>query len=279
MTQTRAFAVAGAASSRPLVFDPLTGAAHRGPQPLPTGRVAMDQQQVTGWPEEQSAPVLAVRGSSGLFTDPPRALPMLSRAGIVAVNLLATRLDDTLVCSARRLNEAGLLVTVTTNRPGLPRLAEDLVGVVHALRVQLHAPTECEHDKLASPHQATFQQSLTGIRSAVDAGLPVQLLLEAPLPGTGDAERLFLLDAAAHCAAQLRMCGLTLLPRPGGSAGRPTTCGAGQAPEARARLLHRRSSTGLQVPTRIGIGRAERPVSRLGALARLGTDPVLAEVA
>ncbi|MFB7865487.1 hypothetical protein [Streptomyces sp. NPDC056069] len=280
MRQTRTFAVRGdTTGNRPLVFDPLTGAAHRGPQPVPAGRVIMDHQQVTGWPEERRTPVLAVSGPSRLFTDQHQVLPALDRVGIIAVNLLATRLDEALVRSAEQLNRAGLLVTVTTNRPGLPSLAEELVGVVHALRVQLHAATEYEHDRAALPHQASYRQSLSGIRSAVDAGLPVQLLVEAPPPGAGDAERMLLVNAAVHRAAHLRVCGLTLLPRPGSSVVRPATHGTGQAPEVRARLLIQLGSTGLPVATRIGVGRAERPVSGLGALATLGSALTVADVA
>ncbi|MFE9424281.1 hypothetical protein ACFYNO_15085 [Kitasatospora sp. NPDC006697] len=280
MRQIRTFAVVeDGTGDRPLVFDPLTGAAHRGPQPLPRGRVAMDDQQVTGWPEERRAPLLAVSAPSRTFTDAHVALPALGQASIVAVNLLATGPDETLVRSARLLHRAGLLVTVTTNRPGLPRLAEDLAGVVHALRVRLHAPTEFEHDTLALPHQASYQQSLSGIRAAIDAGLPVQLLVEAPPPTVGDAGRLLLVDAAVHRAAQLGVCGLTLLPGPGSLAGRSTARGAARALEVRAHLLHRRSSTGLRVPVRIGVGRAERPASRVGTLAELGTATAAAEVA
>ena len=276
MRQTRIFAVVeDSTGSRPLVFDPLTGAAHRGPQPLPCGQVGMDEQQVTGWPEERRPPVLAVSAPSRMFTDAAAALPALQQAGIVAVNLLAAGLDETLVRSARLLNRAGLVVTVTTNRPGLPQLAEELAGAVHAVRVQLRAPTEGEHDRLALPHQARWAESLNGILSAVNAGLPVQLLVEAPPPGTPGTERLLLADAAAHRAVQLGVCGLTLLPRTGTPAVRPL----GRSTEAGARLLHRRGSAGRPVATRIGIGRAERPMSGLGALAVLGAVHAVAEVA
>ncbi|MGA5819969.1 hypothetical protein ACPC54_19155 [Kitasatospora sp. NPDC094028] len=278
MRQTRTFAVIGdSTGSLPLVFDPLTGVAHRGSQPLPTGRVAMDHQQVTGWPEERRTPVLAVGGPSRLFTDQRHALPVLEGAGIVAVNLLAADLDEALVHSARWLSRAGLLVTVTTSRPGLPQLAEELTGAVHALRVQLRAPTEYEHDRLALPHQARWEESLNGVLFAVDAGLPVQLLVEAPPSGAQDTARLLLADAAARLAAQTGVCGLTLLLRPGALAVRSRRRGAGRTAEAETQLLPRRGTGRLAI--RIGIGRAERAVSGLGPLTARGSALTPAGVA
>ncbi|GAA2255497.1 hypothetical protein GCM10010430_44140 [Kitasatospora cystarginea] len=272
MAQTRMFAAAASTGGTTLILDPTTGAAHQCPQPVTTGRAAMDHQQVTAWAEDKQTPMLAISGASQLFIDQHRVQQYLTRAGIVAVNLLADRLDNDLVRLAQRLNrEDGLLVTVTTNQPGLPRLADALARTVHALRVRLHAPTESEHDRLTLPHQGTYQQSLSGIRAAVDAGVPVQLLVEAPPPSPRDAARAAFAVAAAHRALQLQVSGLTLLPRPG-SAARPVSRVGWREPAGRTWLLRQVRTADLPVPTRVGIGRAERAMPSLDAVAAFIAD-------
>ncbi len=101
---------------------------------------------------------------------------LLSRTGVLGVDisggepLLLRDLPDL----ARLVTAGGrTAVSVTTNGWHLARRAVDLVGAVDAVRVSFDGPTAADHDQLRGP--GSFAHACEGIRTAVAAGLPVQL--------------------------------------------------------------------------------------------------------
>ncbi|MDH6111403.1 hypothetical protein P3T36_004557 [Kitasatospora sp. MAP12-15] len=267
----RPFAVTVTPDGTLLVLDPATSAAHRPCQPLTLGRALMGHQQVAGWAEVPSPPRLTVRTDAVRLTGP--VLEGLAASGAAAVDLCGPcrELDDDLVVSARHLRlEHPFLVAVTTDRPYLERVAESLAGFVDAVRVRLLAPTEHEHDQKARQGQASYRQTLRGVRAAVDAGVPVELVMPMPpAVGSGSLSGTRRIEAAATRALQLRATGLTLLPAPLRKHPSPTTgarslqragrLGGRQTVE---RLLERADIPG-QVRVRVGSGRTAVPLRDL----------------
>ncbi|MER7674154.1 hypothetical protein ABTY61_37635 [Kitasatospora sp. NPDC096128] len=246
-----------------LVFDPATGAAHRNWQPLPTGRALMDSQQVTRWPEERAA--LSVRAVPELLSGP--VLERAAAAGVVAVDLTCRyrELDADLVALTGRIRARGLLVTLSTDRPGLEWLAPQLAWYVDALRVHLEAPTEADHDRQARPGAAAYAQALRGVRAAVDAGIATELVV--PVPPQAGPDHHTVIKNAAHRAGQLNAVGLTLVLARATTTWRSGTAGPLHRPGPRpaglsslAALLPR-----LELPIRVraGAGRAVVPLHAL----------------
>ena len=183
-----------------LVHDPATGLTHRSPDPVPSGRVVLDDTAAASWPAVNPAEL-------------HRSTPVsLCWSPIVRCNLHCPQcLDDTTVTElaarqqrsiAGTLADADVLgvdisggeplllrqlptlasvirdggrsaVSVTTNGWHLARRAPELSRRVDAIRVSLDGPHIAGHDSIRG--EGSFLRAIEGIRAAVAEGIPVQI--------------------------------------------------------------------------------------------------------
>ncbi|MCX4688896.1 radical SAM protein [Kitasatospora purpeofusca] len=183
-----------------VVHDPAVGTNHLPPQPLPTGCVALDDQQVTAWPQADPA-ALALEYPLSMCWSPivrcnldcPQCLDdksvrestaderltlaaHIAASGVLGVDisggepLLLRDLPDL----ARAIRHRGTsVVSCTTNAWHLARRAEEVAGAFDAIRVSLDGATEATHDTWRG--QDSYRRAVTGIRAAAAEGLFVQL--------------------------------------------------------------------------------------------------------
>lgn len=213
-----------------LVHDPATGLTHLPPQPVPTGRLTLDDRDVTTW--QIAAPA-----------DQDRTTPLsLCWSPLVRCNLHCPQcLDDTSVTEAGRperhriagvLAEADVLgvdisggeplllsdladlartvtaggkaaLSVTTNGWYLARRADELAEVIDAIRVSLDGPDPQSHDPIRG--EGSFVRAVDGLRAAHAAGLTVQAQMVLMASTKTHAQRM--IDLAVHLGAG----GLTFL--------------------------------------------------------------------
>lgn len=182
-----------------LVHDPLTGLTHQAPSYLRSGRASLDPRTVTAWPRIAPgetgrcvpvsicwSPIVRCNLSCPMCLDDTsvRELGRAHRAqiaevigasGVLGVDisggepLLLGDLPDL----ARTLTKAGCVVSVTTNGWHLSRRADELAGVLDALRVSIDGPSAPLHD--AWRGRGSFDRAVAGVRAAAAAGLPVQI--------------------------------------------------------------------------------------------------------
>ncbi|MGH3693467.1 MAG: radical SAM protein [Pseudonocardiaceae bacterium] len=249
-----------------LVHDPATGLTHHAPNPLPAGRVRWEQTEVSGWPVVAPAELGRVMPVSVCWspivrcnlhcphclddtsvpelnkTDRGRIAGVLAAAGVLGVDISGGEplLLRELPALAQRIAAAGhTVVSVTTNGWHLARRVEDLAQTVDAIRVSLDGADAASHDRLRGA--GSFARAQDGIRTAVSAGIPLQIQM--------------VLMASNHTATQQLVDLATDLGAGGVSFLQMLPLGAGrQRPEemlsdvAAARLL-----SGLQVSDRLRV--------------------------
>ncbi|GJF32587.1 hypothetical protein KNE206_52870 [Kitasatospora sp. NE20-6] len=225
----RTFAAALVAGTT-VAHDPAVGTNHLPPRSIPTGRVALDDQQVAAWPEPAPgqltptvpfsmcwSPIVRCNltcpqclDDKGVRESTPAERQELAghiaRSGVLGVDLsggeplLLRDLPDL----ARAIRDAGTMaVSCTTNGWHLARRAPELVGAVDAVRVSLDGATEHTHDTWRGPD--SYRRAIAGIRAAVDEGLRVQLQMVLMRANRHEAQDLL------HRAAQLGAGGVTFL--------------------------------------------------------------------
>ncbi|KJK55855.1 radical SAM protein [Saccharothrix sp. ST-888] len=218
------FFAAASIDGTTVVHDPAVGSNHLPPQPVPLGRVALDERQVTAWPEADPArlrpsaplsmcwsPIVrcnlscphclddkTVRESTS--TERQTLAGHIAVSGVLGVDISGGEplLLGDLPHLARAIREHGrAVVSCTTNGWHLARRAEELTGALDAVRVSLDGATEATHDTWRG--EGSFQRAVTGIRAAVRAGLRVQL--QMVLMRSTHREAQSLLDLAAQLGA------------------------------------------------------------------------------
>lgn len=182
-----------------LVHDPLTGLTHQASSYLPSGRASLDPRTVTAWPRIALgetgrrlpvsicwSPIVRCNLSCPMCLDDTsvrelgrahraRIAEVIGASGVLGVDisggepLLLGDLPDL----ARSLTQAGRVVSVTTNGWHLNRRADELAGVLDAVRVSIDAPAARLHD--AWRGRGSFDRAVAGVRAATTAGLPVQI--------------------------------------------------------------------------------------------------------
>ncbi|MFD8783756.1 radical SAM protein [Kitasatospora sp. NPDC059599] len=216
-----------------VVHDPAVGTNHISPQPLPAGRVSLDDRQVAAWSLVDLAllALLALEFPLSMCWSPivrcnlacPQCLDdksvrestaaerltlarHIAASGILGVDisggepLLLRDLPD-LALTIRRQGTS--VVSCTTNGWHLARRAEEIAGAVDAIRVSLDGATEDTHDTWRGPN--SYQRAITGIHAAVDEGLLVQLQMVLMQSNKHEAQQL------VDLAAQLGAGGVTFL--------------------------------------------------------------------
>ncbi len=140
-----------------LVHDPATGLTHHASEPLPAGRLRLEQTEMSSWP------VVAP-------SDLDRTMPAsLCWSPIVRCNLHCPQcLDDTTVAELDAAARGRTAVSVTTNGWHLARRAEELAGAVDAIRVSLDGPDEASHDRIRGA--GSFARAHDGICPSARAG-------------------------------------------------------------------------------------------------------------
>ena len=182
-----------------VVHDPATGLTHAAPRPLAPGRHQLDAAEVTGWPvhspsDHSSGLPLSVCWSPIVRcnlacphclddktvtaagpVDSLRIASLIGAAGIPAVDISGGEplLLRDLPRLAKTLTAAGCAVSVTTNGWHLKRRVPELAATIDAIRVSLDGPQAWVHDTWRGP--GSFERAVSGIRAAVDAGIPVQI--------------------------------------------------------------------------------------------------------
>lgn len=158
-----------------LVHDPATGLTHHAPEPLPAGRLRLEQTEVSSWPVvppsglDRTMPVsvcwspivrcnlhcpqclddTTVPELDAAARD--RIAAVLAASGVLGVDISGGEplLLRDLVALAQRVTGGGrTAVSVTTNGWHLARRAEELAEAVDAIRVSLDGPDEASHDRI-----------------------------------------------------------------------------------------------------------------------------------
>ncbi|MFF3071133.1 radical SAM protein [Kitasatospora sp. NPDC057904] len=213
-----------------VVHDPAVGTNHLPPQPLPSGCVALDDQQVAAWPLADPA-ALALDYPLSMCWSPivrcnlacPQCLDdktvrestqaerralvrHIAASGVLGVDisggepLLLRELPDL----ARAIRSRGTsVVSCTTNGWHLARRARALAGALDAIRVSLDGATAATHDTWRG--QDSYRRAITGIRAAVAEGLFVQLQMVLMQANKHEAQELL------NLAAQLGAGGVSFL--------------------------------------------------------------------
>lgn len=191
---TRVFRVDGN-----LVHDPLTGLTYQAPSSLNTGRASLDPRTVTAWPPIAPgetdrrvpisicwSPIVRCNLSCSMCLDDTsvrelgrahrvRVAETIGASGVLGVDisggepLLLGDLPDLV----RTLTQAECGVSVTTNGWHLSRRADELAGVLDAVRVSIDGPSAPAHDTWRG--HGSFDRAIVGVRAATAAGLPVQV--------------------------------------------------------------------------------------------------------
>ncbi|WP_405007094.1 radical SAM protein [Kitasatospora purpeofusca] len=223
-----------------VVHDPAVGTNHLPPQPLPTGCVALDDQQVTAWPQADPA-ALALEYPLSMCWSPivrcnldcPQCLDdksvrestanerltlaaHVAASGVLGVDisggepLLLRDLPDL----ARAIRHRGTsVVSCTTNGWHLARRAEEVAGAFDAIRVSLDGATEATHDTWRG--QDSYRRAIAGIRAAAAEGLFVQVQMVLMQSNRHEAQEL--LELADRLGAD-GVTFLQMLPIGSGSA-------------------------------------------------------------
>lgn len=182
-----------------LAHDPLTGLTYQAPSYLRSGRASLDPRTVTAWPRIAPgetgrrmpvsicwSPIVRCNLSCPMCLDDTsvrelgrahraRIAEVIGASGVLGVDisggepLLLGDLPDL----ARTLTQAGCVVSVTTNGWHLSRRANELAGVLDAVRVSIDGPAARLHD--AWRGCGSFDRAVAGVRAATTAGLPVQV--------------------------------------------------------------------------------------------------------
>ncbi|MFF2146217.1 radical SAM protein [Kitasatospora sp. NPDC058190] len=207
-----------------VVHDPAVGTNHLPPQPLRSGCVALDDQQVAAWPLADPA-ALALDYPLSMCWSPivrcnlacPQCLDdktvrestaaerrvlagHIAASGVLGVDisggepLLLRDLPD-LALAIRRQGTS--VVSCTTNGWHLARRAGKLADALDAIRVSLDGATAATHDTWRG--QDSYRRAIAGIRAAVDEGLFVQLQMVLMQANKHEAQQL--LDLAAQLGA------------------------------------------------------------------------------
>ncbi|WP_327673400.1 radical SAM protein [Kitasatospora sp. NBC_00458] len=221
MIRTFAAAMFG---STTVVHDPAVGTNHLPPQSLPTGCVALDDQQVAAWPQADPAALVLEYPLSMCWSpivrcnlDCPQCLDdksvrestaderlalaaHIAASGVLGVDisggepLLLRDLPDL----ARAIRRQGTsVVSCTTNGWHLARRAEEVAGAFDAIRVSLDGATEATHDTWRG--QDSYRRAVEGIHAAAAEGLFVQLQMVLMQSNKHEAQEL--LELAAHLGA------------------------------------------------------------------------------
>ncbi|MFJ6141663.1 radical SAM protein [Kitasatospora sp. NPDC092286] len=204
-----------------VVHDPAVGTNHLAPQPIPAGRVFLDDRQVASWIEAElaklqlTAPVsmcwspivrcnlacpqcLDDRSVRESTADERRSLvDHIANSGILGVDISGGEpllLRDLPDLARATCSHNTAVVSCTTNGWHLARRATELVGAVDAVRVSLDGATEATHDHWRGAD--SYQHAVAGIRAAVAEGLPVQLQMVLMQANQHEAQAL--LERAAH---------------------------------------------------------------------------------
>lgn len=213
-----------------LVHDPATGLTYRSPNPLPSGRVPLEQTEVAGWPAIAPAELGRAMPVSVCWSpivrcnlrcphclddtsvreldaaNRGRVAGVLAAAGVLGVDISGGEplLLRDLPALARRIAAGGrTAVSVTTNGWHLARRAQDLADAVDAVRVSLDGPDEASHDRIRGV--GSFTRARQGIRAAFSAGLPLQIQMVLMSSNRATAQQMVAL------AADLGVGGVTFL--------------------------------------------------------------------
>lgn len=216
-------------SGQHLIHDPATGLTHTSLDPVPPGRVELDEHTVSSWPTIHPGEV-GVRDPISVCWSPlvrcnlscphcldDKALPeqhpadrlriarLLARSQIMGVDIsggepLLLR-DLTTLCAV--LTAAGLVVSVTTNGWHLQRRAPELRGKVDAIAVSLDGPTAQVHDSWRGA--GSFSHAVAGVRACTDLGIRVQLQTVLMVNTIDHAQQM------VDLAADLEVGGVTFL--------------------------------------------------------------------
>ena len=183
-----------------LVHDPATGLTHHAPHRLPTGRLRLEQTQISRWPvlapaeldrttpvsvcwspivrcnlhcpqclDDTSVPELHAAGRS-------RIAEVLAACGVLGVDISGGEpllLRDLAALAGCVAGGGRTAVSVTTNGWHLARRAAELAGTVDAIRVSLDGPDQASHDHIRGA--GSFARAQAGIRAAVAAQIPLQI--------------------------------------------------------------------------------------------------------
>lgn len=249
------------ATERHLVHDPATGLTHRAPNPLPTGRVRWEETEVSGWPVVAPAELGRAMPVSVCWSplvrcnlhcphclddtsvpelnkaDRGRIAGVLAGAGVLGVDISGGEplLLRELPALAQRIAAGGYtVVSVTTNGWYLARRADELAEALDAIRVSLDGADAASHDRLRGA--GSFTRAQDGIRTAVSAGIPLQI--QMVLMASNQAATQQLVDLAADLGAG----GVSLLQK------LPIGAGRWRPEEMLSDLAATRLLSGLQVP-------------------------------
>ncbi|MFE5587321.1 radical SAM protein [Kitasatospora sp. NPDC056531] len=220
----RAFAAATFAGTT-VVHDPAVGTNHLPPQPLPTGCVALDDQQVAAWPQADPAGLSLDCPLSMCWSpivrcnlDCPQCLDDKSvrestaaERRVLAAHIAASRVLGVDISGGEPLlllrdlpdlalairHQGTSVVSCTTNGWHLARRAEELADSLNAIRVSLDGATETTHDTWRG--RDSYRRAIAGIRAAVGEGLFVQLQMVLMQSNKHEAQEL--LDLAAQLGA------------------------------------------------------------------------------
>lgn len=207
-----------------VLHDPAMGRNHLPAQPVPLGRISLDEDQVAAWPEADAGALRPEAPLSMCWSPLVRcnlACPHclddktvrestaaerqtlaghIAASGVLGVDisggepLLLRDLPDL----ARRIRDHGTnVVSCTTNGWHLARRVAEIATVVDAIRVSVDGATEHTHDTWRGA--GSYQRAVTGIRAAVDEGMRVQL--QMVLMRSTHHEAQALLDLAARLGA------------------------------------------------------------------------------
>ncbi|MDH6144139.1 sulfatase maturation enzyme AslB (radical SAM superfamily) [Kitasatospora sp. GP30] len=225
----RTFAAA-AINGTMVVHDPAVGTNHLPPQPLPSGRIALDEHQVAAWPEAQPgqltpkaplsmcwSPIVrcnlacphclddkSVRESSA--EERQQLAGHITASGVLGVDLsggeplLLRDLPD--LAQAIRAGERAV-VSCTTNGWHLARRAQELAPALDAIRVSLDGATAATHDTWRGTD--SHSRAIDGTQAAVAAGLRVQFQMVLMRSTYHEAQALL------DLASQLGVGGVTFL--------------------------------------------------------------------